>query len=188
MPGAYSSWNSADVQYKKVSAATVKGYATGDWPNLEAAWHAALTASRSRDNHPPYATPRDRGFRINCPAYTTSGGFDRPRTGLPNSPSPPPPRYREPIIIESRSPSPSPVIESRSTSPSPPADAPVGLMAYAEAVSFIEAVSAERAERQHWIREELAAHAAMEQMALSERSTVSDVSSLSASEPIMDFP
>lgn len=57
-----------------------------------------------------------------------------------------------------------------------------------EAVSFIEAVSAERAERQHWIREELAAHAAMEQMALSERSTVSDVSSLSASEPIMDFP
>ncbi|KAJ7022493.1 hypothetical protein C8F04DRAFT_1272607 [Mycena alexandri] len=47
-PGAYSSWTSADAQYKGVSGATMKGYKS--WTALESAWWAGC--DRGEHKHP----------------------------------------------------------------------------------------------------------------------------------------
>ncbi|KAJ6448975.1 hypothetical protein C8R47DRAFT_1230835 [Mycena vitilis] len=94
-PGFYMP--SADLQYKHVSGATLKGYY--DFCDLRAAWHARC--DRGEHDHPCQQDDhsRQRGASLPC-----------------SSPSPP---LRMVYISDSPSPSPSPPLPSRSPSPSP---------------------------------------------------------------------
>ncbi|KAJ7669561.1 hypothetical protein DFH06DRAFT_1321617 [Mycena polygramma] len=105
-PGYYISWPSADLQYKHVSGATLKGYY--DFSDLRAAWHARCDLGEH--DHP-------RRQQHDHPR--------RQQGGAPLPPSPPSPPLRIVYISDSPSPSPSPPLPSRSPSPSPdPSPAP----------------------------------------------------------------
>ncbi|KAF8181400.1 hypothetical protein K438DRAFT_1976121 [Mycena galopus ATCC 62051] len=54
-PGAYSSWQSGQAQYRGVSGATIKGYPPSEWQQLEAAWHAGC--DHGEHNHGRTPTP-----------------------------------------------------------------------------------------------------------------------------------
>ncbi|KAJ7434842.1 hypothetical protein B0H11DRAFT_2257925 [Mycena galericulata] len=49
-PGAYTSWHSANAQYRNVSSASLKGYRPQEWALLLAAWHASC----ERGEHHPH--------------------------------------------------------------------------------------------------------------------------------------
>ncbi|KAJ7907454.1 hypothetical protein B0H13DRAFT_2332369 [Mycena leptocephala] len=126
-PGAYGSWTSADIQYKSVSAVTVKGYKS--WHALECAWFAGC--DRGEHAHPAGPTPNGR-----APSSPTPSPLPLP-SSLPPSPSMPPSlplpspssptsRLRSPadspsLHIHSRSESIRSVAVSSTLPPSPPA-------------------------------------------------------------------
>ncbi|KAJ7181394.1 hypothetical protein C8R43DRAFT_1116772 [Mycena crocata] len=105
-PGAYTAWGSADAQYKKVSGATVKGYAREDWPLLEAAWQAACGRDHQHLTPAPTSAPRMASPRFN--RSTPARGHSSP--GRAHNSAPPPRTTPSPplrtFVIESRSPSP----------------------------------------------------------------------------------
>ncbi|KAJ7917980.1 hypothetical protein B0H13DRAFT_2321776 [Mycena leptocephala] len=144
-PGVYHSWPSADAQYKKVSAATLKGYEPAEWPALEAAWQAACDRGehrhvQPRSSSPSPATPiKPRGMstRTYAPPPPVTSGKAR---ATPQSDRAASPRAasRRPsavplFLINSRSPSPTAALPSSPPIIAGPASrvAPAGRRAYA---------------------------------------------------------
>ncbi|KAJ6487489.1 hypothetical protein C8R47DRAFT_1216258 [Mycena vitilis] len=150
-PGYYVSWPSADLQYKHISGATLKGYY--DFPSLRDAWHARCDLGE-------HAHPQDPAIGAATSAAAATFAAEEPPS-LPRTPArraaaAPSLPVGIVYISDSRSPSPesppgappsytSSPAPSRSPSPSP--SAPTGLMCYAvrvgeEAETFTNASEA----------------------------------------------
>ncbi|KAJ7446809.1 hypothetical protein B0H11DRAFT_2248575 [Mycena galericulata] len=127
-PGVYSSWPSADAEYKGVSDATLKGYT--NWGLLRSAWYARCDLGEH--SHPANPNP------ITTHAPSTPVSSSRlapmltspmsPTLPVPRTPSPspsPPPRTPSPPLqtyaIDSRSPSPVAIPSGSSDPPAYPA-------------------------------------------------------------------
>ncbi|KAJ7829166.1 hypothetical protein B0H14DRAFT_2594209 [Mycena olivaceomarginata] len=115
--GVYTSWASANAQYKKVPAATVKSY--WDYTELRAVWHARC--DHGEHDHPGISDNTHRG-RNRIPRTPSTPSIPAPATS--SSPaSPTSSRLSRPLYwIHSHSCS--PTLVSRTPSPTPPTPSP----------------------------------------------------------------
>ncbi|KAF7351522.1 hypothetical protein MSAN_01584600 [Mycena sanguinolenta] len=117
-PGIYTSWPTADAQYKGVSGASIKGYY--DYKLLVAAWHARCDSGEhdhpvDPDGSHARALPPSLPSAPSAPAATTP----RPRGRAREHPSPRLRVYRIHSCSPTRTPSPI------SSTPSPTRGSPV---------------------------------------------------------------
>ncbi|KAJ7798674.1 hypothetical protein B0H14DRAFT_3492368 [Mycena olivaceomarginata] len=118
-PGLYTSWPSADTQYKHVSGATVKRYHNYD--HLLAAWHARCDLGEH--DHPVDPRHGNRAHDRTPSPPPSSPSLSSPALpASPASPAPPSPPLRL-YYIHSRSP-------SRTPSPIPRTPSPVSALTH----------------------------------------------------------
>ncbi|KAF8197795.1 hypothetical protein K438DRAFT_1967355 [Mycena galopus ATCC 62051] len=111
-PGVYTSWPSADAQYKHISGATVKSYR--DYNELKAAWYTRC--NRGEHDHPPDPQLPAGHASQSPPASSAGSSTASPAPALARGrPTVSSPSRRHLYIIHTNSRSPSPV--SRTPSP-----------------------------------------------------------------------
>ncbi|KAJ7870847.1 hypothetical protein B0H13DRAFT_2350223 [Mycena leptocephala] len=85
--GAYTSWHSADAQYKRSSSATLKGYLPNDWQDLEAAWRAGCARGEHKHKVPVATPPSPVKKPVNPPpSPVKKGGMNSPSPASSSSP------------------------------------------------------------------------------------------------------